>query len=181
MNLNNIEEIISRLKEEGVIAGEKRGDEIINQAEKKAHNIINEAEKKASQIISAAEKEKIERDVAAKYALEIAAKGMIHSTAMKISEILDIALKEKIKEKISTIEVVEKLIKGEQVDVKELFPLMRDKILDEGAEIEYNQGKIKIFVKDKNFHYEISAETIVDSYKSYIREELHEILFPVKR
>lgn len=177
--MNNIEELINQLKEQGVTAGKNESEIIIAQAEKKAEYILHEAKKKATEIVVKAEKEVKERDIAAKSALEIASKFMVHKTATKIAEILDIALKEEIEKTISNNEAVSKLIKGEKVDIKELIPLMREKISDVGAEIEYIEGSIKIFVRDKNFHYEISPDTIADSFKSYIREELHGILFPV--
>lgn len=178
--MNNIEGIINRLKDEGLTKGKEEADAIIQEAHEKAKKIISKAHEDAQIIIEKTEKSLKEKETAANYALEFAAKGMLHTTAVKISEILEISLKNKISETISSSEVVQKIIKGEKVEISELLPLMREKIMLEGAEIEYIQGKINITAKDKNFHYEISTDTILESYKSYIREELYDLLFPSK-
>ena len=178
--MNNIESIINRLKDEGLQKGQAEADLIVEEAHKKAQKIIDNAHEEAKKILENAEKEVKEKEVSAKYALEFAANSMLHSTAVKIAEILEIALKSKIKETISTSEVVEKITKGEKVEISDLLPLMREEISLKGAQIDFAQGKILISSKENNFHYEVSDETILESYKSYIREELSELLFPKK-
>lgn len=178
--MNNIEEIINRLKDEGLAKGQLEADAIIQEAHEKAKKIMVKAHEDAQFLIDKTEKELKEKETAAQYALEFAAKSMLHTTAVEISEILEISLKEKIAETISESEVVQKIIRGEKVDISELLPIMREKILLDGAEINYLEGKIKINAKDRNFHYEISTDTILQSYKSFIREELYELLFPSK-
>lgn len=178
--MNNIEGIISRLKDEGLIKGKEEADLIIQEAHEKAKKILAKAHEDAKALMEKTEKDLKEKETAANYALEFASKSMLHSTAVRISELLELSLKEKITQFLSENDVVQKIIKGEKVEVAELLPLMREKILLEGAQIDYIQGKILITAKDKNFHYEISTETILESYKSYIREELYELLFPSK-
>lgn len=178
--MNNIESIINRLKDEGVQKGQAEGDLIIEEAHKKAHKIIDNAHEEARKILENAQKELKEREVSAKYALEFAANSMLHSTAVKIAEILEIALRSRVKEALSSNELVQKIISGETIDSSSLLPLLREEVSTKGAEIEFIHGKIIISSKENNFHYEISDETIIDSYKSYIREELSELLFPKK-
>ncbi len=87
-NIENLESIISKLKSQGIEAGETEKDRIINDAKEKADKIIAEAEAKSKDMIGHAKKESDQMEKNAKAAINQASRDVIEATKITILDIL---------------------------------------------------------------------------------------------
>lgn len=179
--MNNIEEILKKLKEKGIDEGKSEAAVIIAEAEERAKQILADAHKKAAELESAASKRIKEQESAAHAAITTAGKSVVEATVLKITEILDKVLKEKIKSGLNSDETIKKIIAGKPVTAEELIPLLREKTIKDGFDVKYADAKVTVKWKDENYYYEISDEMILNEIKGKIREELHAYIFDAQR
>ena len=82
--MNNIEEIINRLKDEGLSKGKSEADAIIQEAHEKAKKIITKAHEDAQILIDKTEKELKEKETAAQLCTRVCRqKVCLHTTAVR--------------------------------------------------------------------------------------------------
>jgi V/A-type H+/Na+-transporting ATPase subunit E len=81
-----IEKLVSRLREDGVKAGQEQADRIIREAESKAAQIIAEASRKAEQTQAAASENVNALEIAAKGAIKIAARDAMLGLRNEVRE-----------------------------------------------------------------------------------------------
>lgn len=175
--MNNIEEVLKKLKDKGIDEGKSEAQRIVAEAEEKARKIIENAEKKVKQIEEETDKKIKEQESAAKSAMETAGKNVINNTTVKITEILEKILTAKIKEAFNKDETIKKILNGKKVSAEEIIPFIREVSIKDGFEIEMKNGKILVKWKDENYHFEISEEMMLEEIKGNIREELHNYIF----
>jgi len=115
----NLNDIIQKIKAEGIEEAERRSEEIIKEARLTASKILNKAGLDAEAITKEAEEEIRKKEGIGKMALEQAARDIILSIQTSLTEIFDSLIKREYQTVLSgkTLEaILIKLIKGWQKD-----------------------------------------------------------------
>ncbi|NBC83766.1 MAG: hypothetical protein GVY19_10335 [Bacteroidetes bacterium] len=192
-NIENLENIISKLKNQGVEAGETEKQRIINSANEKAEKIIADAETKRQELLDQAKKEADQMELNAKAAINQASRDVIEATK--------IAILEKLKETFRThsdnlftqeqylkelLKVVADMLPGEKsVEVsKSLADKMQaylaNDTLGEGIEIKplpNNEAKITVTQDEKDgLQFVVNANDIEKAVFSLINKDLVELI-----
>ncbi|MDZ7725895.1 MAG: hypothetical protein U5R06_24500 [candidate division KSB1 bacterium] len=192
-----LENLIEKLRKEGVEDAQKQSDEIIKKAEKEAKEIVENAQKKADEIVKNGQKEAEKFQQNAEQSIKQAArdselmlkeiesqKCLMPVFKREVSDSLDAEfLKDliaKIIEKWSDQPEIEVqvsdddkkkledlLFKSLKKDVKEGVTLSTGRDISEG---------FRIGMKDENVYFDFSDETLADFLKSFLNERLNEIL-----
>jgi V/A-type H+-transporting ATPase subunit E len=84
-NQENLEGIVSKLKEEGIYAGEAEKKRIIDAANRKAEKMVADAEAKSKTLIEKAEAEAVQIEKNSKAAISQAARDMVEATKIAIT------------------------------------------------------------------------------------------------
>ena len=79
-NKENLEGIVSKIKKQGISAGEQEKARIIDAAQKQAEQIISDAEKKASDLVKKAETRAAQIEKNTQSSLEQASRDMVEAT-----------------------------------------------------------------------------------------------------
>lgn len=85
-NQENLEGIVSKLKEQGIKAGETEKKRLIDSANQKAEKMLAEAEAKSNEIIKKAKTEAAQIEKNSKAAISQAARDMIEATKIAITK-----------------------------------------------------------------------------------------------
>src|SRR3989304_2134430 len=130
----NLNDLIQKIKSEGIEEAEKESEEIIKEARLTVSKILDNARQDAEAIIKKAEEEVRKREGIGKMALEQAARDIILSIRTSLTEIFDSLIKREYQTVLSgkTLEtVLIKLIEGWQKD--EMGELNIELLLSESA------------------------------------------------
>lgn len=118
-----IQELIDKIKTEGVQAADQRAREIEEQAKKKANDIIEQAKKKARQMIVDADNEIKKTEGSTRKALQQASRDMLLSLKKEIQNTLRKIVSAKIKEGLTAedisriiLEISRKAIEGKTTE-----------------------------------------------------------------
>ena len=191
-----LENLIEKLRKEGVEDAQKTSDEIIEKANKKAEKIINDAQKKADEMVKNAEKQTEKFQQNAEQSIRQAARDSELVLKNRITEMFDAVFKREVSESLSTdfikdliAKIIEKWSDQPEIEVQvsdaekkkleELLFKSLKKDVKEGVTIstgrDISQG-FRIGMKDENVYFDFSDETIADMLKSFLNERLNEIL-----
>ena len=193
-----LQELIDKIKAEGVRTAEAEAHAIRSEAQKRADEIIAQAHKSSSEILANAKAEAGRFEQTAQEAVRQAARNTILSLRGKITEIFR-ALIERETEKVLTGKVLEEaivtLIKGwnrQQVadlevllppeELKRLEGALRSSLAEElkkGVEIKPLAGLkagFRVGMKDGSAYYNFTSEGIAEILGEYVNPSLGELI-----
>ena len=190
-----LQELIDKIKKDGIANAESEAQKIIAEAEKKAQSIIADAEEKSQEIIKNAKAETSKMEKASEEAIIQAGRNMLLSFKDSLLSELN-GLVQTETEKATTKDVLAKLIpetvkawsKNTQVD--ELSVLLSEKDLsslqaaftnelkaeiEKGLEIKpdkpFSSG-FRIGVKNGAAYYDFSAESVAELFAAYLNPKV---------
>lgn len=190
-----LQELIDKIKKDGIANAESEAQKIIAEAEKKAQSIIADAEEKSQEIIKNARAETSKMEKASEEAIIQAGRNMLLSFKDSLLSELN-GLVQAETEKATTKEVLAKLIpetvkawsKNTQVD--ELSVLLSEKDLsslqaaftnelkaeiEKGLEIKPDKtlsSGFRIGVKNGAAYYDFSAESVAELFAAYLNPKV---------
>lgn len=190
-----LQELIDKIKKDGIANAESEAQKIIAEAEKKAQSIIADAEEKSQEIIKNAKAETSKMEKASEEAIIQAGRNMLLSFKDSLLSELN-GLVQSETEKATTKDVLAKLIpetvkawsKNTQVD--ELSVLLSEKDLsslqaaftnelkaeiEKGLEIKPDKtlsSGFRIGVKNGAAYYDFSAESVAELFAAYLNPKV---------
>ena len=190
-----LQELIDKIKKDGIANAESEAQKIIAEAEKKAQSIIADAEEKSQEIIKNANAETSKMEKASEEAIIQAGRNMLLSFKDSLLSELN-GLVQAETEKATTKDVLAKLIpetvkawsKNTQVD--ELSVLLSEKDLsslqsaftnelkaeiEKGLEIKPDKtlsSGFRIGVKNGAAYYDFSAESVAELFAAYLNPKV---------
>ena len=190
-----LQELIDKIKKDGIANAESEAQKIIAEAEKKAQSIIADAEEKSQEIIKNAKAETSKMEKASEEAIVQAGRNMLLSFKDSLLSELN-GLVQTETEKATTKDVLAKLIpetvkawsKNTQVD--ELSVLLSEKDLsslqaaftnelkaeiEKGLEIKPDKtlsSGFRIGVKNGAAYYDFSAESVAELFAAYLNPKV---------
>lgn len=190
-----LQELIDKIKKDGIANAESEAQKIIAEAEKKAQSIIADAEEKSQEIIKNAKAETSKMEKASEEAIVQAGRNMLLSFKDSLLSELN-GLVQAETEKATTKDVLAKLIpetvkawsKNTQVD--ELSVLLSEKDLaslqaaftnelkaeiEKGLEIKPDKtlsSGFRIGVKNGTAYYDFSAESVAELFAAYLNPKV---------
>lgn len=190
-----LQELIDKIKKDGIANAESEAQKIIADAEKKAQSIIADAEEKSQEIIKNAKAETSKMEKASEEAIIQAGRNMLLSFKDSLLAELN-GLVQSETEKATTKDVLAKLIpetvkawsKNTQVD--ELSVLLNEKDLaslqaaftnelkaeiEKGLEIKPDKtlsSGFRIGVKNGAAYYDFSAESVAELFAAYLNPKV---------
>ena len=181
-----LDDLIEKIKKDGVQQAESQAQSIVSEAEKKAKEIIAQAEKKAADIESAA------KDSAAKYqtnanaAIEQALRDSVLVLREKIVTLFDAAFKRKVSDSLQpdfVKELIVKIVDAWSKDTKiELNPAQQQQLTElvfaavnedvkKGIEIKTDssiQNGFRIGTKGNEIFYDFTDEGLSEFLQKYL-------------
>ena len=190
-----LENLIERLKSEGVEGAQKRAAEIIAEAEKKAAEITAAADKRAQEIVAKAEQNARQFQQNSELAVRQAARDGELLFKSRIIALLDAVFKRQVKEALQPevlkemiLRVVENWKSGDvkvlvsEADAANLETLLFSALKNElkgGVNLQVSRniaGGFQIGLKDQNVFYDFTDESIAEVLKSFLNQRLNELL-----
>lgn len=131
-----VQELIDKIKLEGVQAADQKAKAIEEQAQKKAQGILNEADKRAQELLARAEENIKKKQEASRLALQQASRDTLLSLKTEIQKLL---------QKIVTTQVADALTTQKLADIIAEISLraIEAKPVDSGIEIALNPKDLK--------------------------------------
>ena len=193
-----LEELLDRIKSEGVDAAEKKAAEIVDAAQTSSKQIVAGAEQRAAQIIAEAEAqaEKLERT--GKEALSQAGRDLLLNIQSKIADVFQAVIREEASSELTgdllgkaIISVVQQLSSAEATDASVLLPSeeferlesgLRSKLAEkirQGLEIKPSDSidtGFRVTVEGGAAYYNFSAEEIAAILAERLNPKLAELL-----
>ncbi len=191
-----LENLIEKLKTEGVQAARKQSDEIIKNAGDEARKIVDTAQNESKQIIKQAKQEAEKFKASAEAAIKQASRDLILVIKEKIIGLFDKTLKVQIKEPLSqdflkeliinfvkqvqTQDAVEVIInEGEKEKLLKFLQTSLKKELKNDVEIKVSNRITKGFrigVKGQDVYYDFTDESIVAALKEFLNPSLAKLM-----
>jgi V/A-type H+/Na+-transporting ATPase subunit E len=193
-----LQELIDKIKKEGIENAEQEAEKILAEARRKADAIVAEAEEKAKSLRDKAKKEIQQQEHAGRQALTQAGRDVIISLKKKITDIFDDILRRKTEEAMKgrALEeiisvIVKEWVKKGSADIAVLLGPEDLKAIEtdliKGLQDEIRQGvEIKVsdhlqkgfFIseKDGSAYYNFSADGIAEIISEYVNPKLAEIM-----
>ncbi len=191
-----LDNLIEKLRQEGVENAQQKADEIINNAKKEADQIVKDAEKKADDIVSKGEQKAQQFQQNAELAVKQAERDGELLFKNRINDIFDRVFKRDVGQALDAevmkdmiLKVVDKWTDKPEVEVKVskddkkklekvLFSSLK-KDVKEGIEIKVGQdisNGFRIGMKNENVYYDFTDESIAAIMKSNLNPRLKQIL-----
>ncbi|MBC8548570.1 MAG: hypothetical protein H8D23_02870 [Candidatus Brocadiales bacterium] len=201
----NLNDLIQKIKSEGIGEAERKSEEIIKEARLAASEVLNKAGLDAASIIEEAEESIRKKESISKMALEQAARDIILSIRISITEIFDSLVKKEYQNVLSgkTLEtVLMKLIEGWQKDdmgelsiellVSEsdrdtLFEGFLSKLNEEiksGIELKVHpdiEAGFRIGMKGSHVYYDFTDDGITGVLAEYLNPRLYDFIDSLKK
>ncbi|UTC65387.1 V-type ATP synthase subunit E [Treponema sp. OMZ 788] len=194
-----LQELVDKIKKEGVAAADEKAAEIIRTAEEKAKSIIEKAEAEAQESIKKAEAEALRFQKAAESSIDQASRNTLISFRQGLLNELNAIIKaETAKNYDSSVlkNLIPEAVKGwvKANNSEDLSVILSDKDLKElesslsaalkehvskGLELKADSktaGGFRIGTKDGAAYYDFSAEAVADLFSSYLSPKTAEIL-----
>lgn len=192
-----LNELIEKIKKEGVGEAEEKAGQIINDAENKALEIVEKARKEAAEIISKAKSEQQQAENAGKETLKQAGRDLILTIKGNLTSIFDSlikrevggALKDNVIADLIPVIIKEWADKNKGIDVllskedgKKLEQSLLNKLsgeLKSGISIKTHSGiksGFRISEKDGDSYYDFTDEGIAESLVQYLNPVLADII-----
>ncbi|MGR3175473.1 MAG: hypothetical protein ACUZ8N_12865 [Candidatus Scalindua sp.] len=201
----NLNDLIQKIKSEGIEEAERKSEEIIKAARLTASKILNKAGLDAEVITREAEEEIGKKECISRKALEQAARDIILSIRTSLTELFDSLIKREYQNVLSgkTLEtVLFKLIEGWQKD--EMGKLNIELLLSEsdrnallegflsklneeikaGIELKVHpdiEGGFRIGMKDSHVYYDFTDEGIADVLAEYLNPRFYDFIDSLKK
>ena len=190
-----LQELIDKIKKDGVVTAEAEASKIVEASEKKAEGIIADAQAKAAEIIKNAKAETDRMEKASEEAIIQAGRNMLLSFKDSLIGELDGLIKAET-EKAESKEVLTKLIPetvkawAKNADASELSVLLSEKDLkilesaltselkaevSKGLEIKPDKtlsAGFRIGVKNGAAYYDYSAESLSEMFAAYLNPKV---------
>lgn len=194
-----LQELIDKIKKDGVAEAEKEAANIIEQAQKKSDSIIEEAQSKAADIIKNAKSETERMEKSSEEAIAQAGRNMLLSFKDSLIAELDLIIKAET-EKAMSKDVLAKLIPqtvlnwSKDTNASELSVLLSEKDLkdlqnafttelkeqiNKGLEIKPDKtiaAGFRIGVKNGAAFYDFSAESLSQMFAAYLNPKISAIM-----
>ncbi|MGR3302713.1 MAG: hypothetical protein ACUZ8I_09460 [Candidatus Scalindua sp.] len=201
----NLDDLIQKIKSEGIEEAERKSEEIIKAARLTASEIMNKAGLDAEAITGEAEEEIRKKEVISKMALEQAARDIILSIRTSLTELFDSLIKREYKNVLSgkTLEtVLIKLIEGWQKDemgelnielllsesdrnaLLEGFLSRLNKEIKAGIELKVHpniEGGFRIGMKGSHVYHDFTDEGIADVLAEYLNPRFYDFIDSLKK
>jgi V/A-type H+-transporting ATPase subunit E len=191
-----LENLIEKIKKEGVEEAEHTSGELINNSKKEAAQIIQKAKDEAEKIVENAEKEAAKFQNNAELALQQAARDTELLTKEKITALLDDVLKKQVGNTLTpdflkdlVLKIVgewaqntsaEVVLSGKDKEkLQDLLNASMQEELKKSVTIKLGDSTNKGFsigLKDNDIFYDISDESITDILKTFLNPNLKEIM-----
>jgi V/A-type H+/Na+-transporting ATPase subunit E len=190
-NQENLEGIVSKLKEQGVYAGETEKKRLIDAANRKVEKMLADAEAKSKKIIEKAEADAAQIEKNSRAAISQAARDMVEATKIAITNHLKKVFGNQCESIINQEEYLKALLKAvletiqgdktvevspEQVEKMQSF--IASSALKEGIEIKplaKSEAKISVSCKDnEGIQFVITSKDIEDGLFSLLNQDLLE-------
>ena len=195
--MDKIQELTSKLYEEGVKKGNAEADKIIAEAEKKEKQILDDAQSKAQQIIDAAKKKSTEVSNNAESELKLYASQALEALKTEVTNIITEKLaSSSVKAAVDDKEFMQKLITSlmqnwaekqtmvvsvENKDELESYIKANAKsLLDNKLKIESVNGIKTGFIigpEDGTYKVNFGEEEFVEFFKEFLRPQIQQLLF----
>lgn len=194
-----LQELIDKIKKDGVASAEAQAAEIVKAAEEKAKSIADEAEKKSNDMIKNAKAEIARLEKASEDALSQASRNMLLTFRESLVQELDRLIKDET-EKAYSEETLKKLVPetvkawSRNADASELSVLLGEKDLKnleaelkgalkaeiaKGLEIKADKsvsGGFRIGIQNGAAYYDYSAESVADLFSAYLNPRVASIM-----
>ena len=193
-----LQELVDKIKKDGVAAADEKAAEIIKAAEEKAKNIIEKAEAEAQESIKKAEAEALRFQKAAESSIDQAGRNTLISFRQGLLNELNAIIKaETVKNYDSAVlkNLIPEAVKGwvKTGNTENLSVILADKDLKElesslsaalkehvskGLELKADSkiaGGFRIGTKDGAAYYDFSAEAVADLFSSYLSPKTAEM------
>lgn len=194
-----LQELIDKIKKDGVASAEAQAAEIVKAAEEKAKSIADEAEKKSNDMIKNAKAEIARLEKASEDALSQASRNMLLTFRESLVQELDRLIKDET-EKAYSQETLKKLVPetvkawSQNADASELSVLLSEKDLKnleaelkgalkaeiaKGLEIKSDKsvsGGFRIGIQNGAAYYDYSAESVADLFSAYLNPRVASIM-----
>ena len=191
-----LEDLIEKIKQEGVDAAQKKSDDIVAQAKKQASEIIEEANKEARQIAQKAKDEAARFEQTAQSAVQQAARDTTLTVKEEIKKIFERILKQKIDEKLSIdtlkdiiVSFSQNMAKGKAIDVlvspdnqKKLNNMIAKEVkgeLKKGVTIKPDpriKKGIRVGIEGEEAYYDITDEGIAEFLRQFLNPQLAKLI-----
>ena len=189
-----LQELIDKIKKDGIASAEAEASKIIQESEKKAESIIAEAEEKAAEIIKNAKAETARMEKASEEAITQAGRNMLLSfkdaligeldgliqaeTEKAESGVLAKLVPETVKAWAKNSEASELSVLLSEKDLKSLESSLTSELKAEiakGLEIKADKSLsagFRIGVKNGAAYYDYSAESLADMFAAYLNPKV---------
>lgn len=189
-----LEQLISKIKNEGIKTAEDSAEKIIQDAEQKAESIIKDAEKKADQLIAAAQADALRFENSANASVKQAGRDVVLTVRKNLSDIFNRLLKAETDKALSAnvmeeiiVNTINKLNKTEagnftveipEKDSDALQKVLTSRLSEEiknGLEIKAARNMEKGFFissKDGSAYFNFSDEGIAEALSEYLNPKL---------
>lgn len=192
-NIENLESIISKLKNQGIEAGETEKQQIIDSANENAEKIIAGAEAKRQEILDKAKKEADQMEKNAKAAIKQASRDVIEATKITILEKLKQTFRKQ-SDKLFTqeqylqeiLKVVAEMLPGKKTVevtsplVEKMQAFLVNDTLGEGMEIKplaKNEAKITVTRGgQEEVQFVVTSKDIENAVFSLLNKDLVELI-----
>jgi V/A-type H+/Na+-transporting ATPase subunit E len=201
----NLNDLIQKIKSEGIEEAERKSEEIIKEAELMASEIVDKARLDAEAITKKTEEEIRKKESISEKALEQAARDIILSIRTSLTEIFDSLIKKEYRNVLSgkTLEtVLIKLIEGWQKDetgelnielllsesdrnaLLEGFLSRLNEEIKAGIELKVHpniEGGFRIGVKGSHVYHDFTDEGIADVLAEYLNPRFYNFIDSLKK
>ena len=191
-----LENLIEKIKKEGVEGGRKASEEMIQKAALDADGMIKKAKREAEGIVKEAEKEAARFRKNAELAVKQAARDSELLLKEKVTQLLDSLLKGEIIRALSPDVMKELIVKmigkwsgkegveivlseKDRKQLKDVILTSLKKEIKETVTIQVSQDiahGFRIGLKGKNIYYDFSDESISEMLKLFLNPDIQEIL-----
>lgn len=194
-----LQELIDKIKKEGVANAEAKAVEIVAEAEKKANTIVEQAQKKADDLVKNAKVEIARLEKASEDAITQASRNMIlafrDSIVKELNSIIqtetekayskDLMLKlipETVKAWVNNSQASELSVLLNEADCKELESGLKVALksqIEKGLEIKTDNtlsSGFRIGVNNGEAYYDYSAESVADLFSVYLNPRVASIM-----
>ncbi|MBP5568784.1 MAG: V-type ATP synthase subunit E [Treponema sp.] len=190
-----LQDLIERIKKDGVATAEKQAAQIIDEAQKKSEEIISDAESKAAEIIKSAKAETERMEKSSEEAITQAGRNMLLSFKDSLVQELDLLIQAETSKALSTDilktlvpEVVKEWSKKNDAselsvllsekDLKDLNSAFTQSLKDEiakGLEVKPDKtmsAGFRIGVKNGSAYYDYSSESLAEMFAAYLNPKV---------
>ena len=193
-----LQELIDRIKSEGVASAEKTAAEIIGKAEQQAKDIVGNAKKEAGEITQTAKREQEQMVRTGKDALVQAARDTLLNLQAQLTALFDAIIREEVSDALSgnALEsAIQTLLSSwsaestgkidlllSAAELEKSGAQLRAKLakqIGEGMEIKSSpgiEGGFRVSVKDGSAYYNFTPSEIAEALGEYLNPRLVEIL-----